>query len=107
MYELPVAIKKLIASVEEDTISLIGVTVELLVTLMYCILLVTKVPAPGTESIENNVVTEPVGTLKILLSTKLILLIVLVTEDPTLSPFSVKISNIWEVKVAIPFNYKY
>jgi hypothetical protein len=32
---------------------------------------------------------------------------VLVTEDPTLSPFKVKISNIWEVKVAMPFNYKY
>jgi hypothetical protein len=33
--ELPVAIKKLIASVEEDTINLTGIVVELFVTLPY------------------------------------------------------------------------
>ena len=37
--------------------------------LTYCTLLVTNVPAPGVASILKIVVTEPVGMLRILLST--------------------------------------
>jgi nicotinamide-nucleotide amidase len=57
------------ASLRSDIIILTGATAELFVILTDCTLLVTNVPAPGTESMLNIVVTEPVGTFKIILST--------------------------------------
>ena len=53
----------------KSLIILTGAITELLVILTYLTLLVTKVPAPGRASILKIVVTEPVGTFNILLST--------------------------------------
>ena len=66
--ELPVLIRKSILSSEEEINNLTGDTVDLLVTLPYLKLLVTKVPAPGVSDNENKVVVELPVMFKVLLS---------------------------------------